>query len=61
MGAATMSRAEQLVRDARGAGFVEYLVITGAVGLILVAAAAALSAGYGEALITRSKAAMGVN
>lgn len=56
----TMHAARSLTRDARGATFVEYLVITGAIGLVLAAAAAALQAGYADALIQRSNSAMGV-
>jgi Flp pilus assembly pilin Flp len=56
----TMHAARSLKRDARGATLVEYLVITGAVGLVLVAAAALLRDGYAEALIQRANSAMGV-
>ncbi len=52
--------AHSLTRDARGATLVEYLVITGAIGLALAGTAAALQAGYAEALIQRSNSAMGV-
>lgn len=48
------------ISDQRGFSFVEYLVITGAIGLVLVAAAVMLQGQYAEALIERSFRAMGV-
>jgi Flp pilus assembly pilin Flp len=50
----------KLKHDARGVSLVEYLLVTGAVAIVLIAGAMALQAGYADALINRSDSAMGV-
>jgi Flp pilus assembly pilin Flp len=56
-----MRKFETLRDDARGATFVEYLVIAGAVGLVLVAAAVAIRDGYAQGFIERSNITLGVD
>jgi Flp pilus assembly pilin Flp len=56
-----MQSLSKLMRDTVGSTMVEYLVITGAVGLVLVAAAVALQSGYADGLIERSNATLGVD
>ena len=56
-----MRKFETLRTDARGATLVEYLVIAGAVGLVLVAAAVAIRDGYAQGFIQRSNITLGVD
>jgi Flp pilus assembly pilin Flp len=51
----------KLKSDTRGATLVEYLVIAGAVGLVLVAAAVAIRDGYAQGFIDRSNITLGVD
>ena len=55
-----MRKLYELKRDTKGATFVEYLVIAGAVGLVLVAAAVAIRDGYAQGFIERSTITLGV-
>jgi Flp pilus assembly pilin Flp len=55
-----MQMLSELKRDTKGATLVEYLVIAGAVGLVLVAAAVAIRDGYAQGFIERSNITMGV-
>jgi Flp pilus assembly pilin Flp len=55
-----MSSLTKLKHDARGASLVEYLLVTGAIAILLIAGAMALQGSHANGLIDRSNSAMGV-